>query len=61
MCQTITGTHSMWEAHIACMYDDHLMLVVSGAYTGNKNSTRAFEEGQAAFGGAYDLSLQYAF
>lgn len=55
------GTHSMWEAHVAYMYDDNLMLVVSGAYTGDKNSVGPFEEGQAAFGGAYVLSLQYAF
>lgn len=50
------STHSMWEGHVAYMYDDHLMLVASYANTGNKNSVS-----ETAFSGGYVLSLQYAF
>jgi len=49
-------THSMWEAHVAYMYNEHLTLVGSWAYTGDSDSS-----GQAAFDHAYVLSLQYAF
>ncbi len=49
-------THSMWEAHIAWMYNDHLTLIGSYAYTGDSKTS-----GQAAFDSAYVLSLQYAF
>ncbi len=49
-------THSMWEFHIAYMYDDHLMLVGSYAYTGDSDSSH-----QAALDDGYVLSLQYAF
>ena len=49
-------THAMWEAHIAYMPNEHLMLVVSYAYTGDKDHT-----GEYAFGNAYVLSFQYSF
>jgi len=49
-------THAMWEAHLAYMPTSDLMLVVSYAYTGDKDHT-----GEYAFGNAYVLSLQYSF
>ena len=50
------STHSMWEAHVAYMHDEHLMLVGSYAYTGDKDAVS-----QASFGNALVLSVQYAF
>ena len=50
------ATHSMWEAHVAYMHDDHLMLVASYAYTGDKDTVS-----QASFGNGLVLSVQYAF
>ncbi len=50
------STHSMWEAHVAFMYDEHLTLVGSYAYTGDKDSVS-----QASFGNALVLSMHYAF
>ncbi len=49
-------THAMWEAHLAYMPTADLMLVVSYAYTGDKD-----HDGEYAFGNAYVLSLQYTF
>ncbi len=49
-------THAMWEAHVAYMPTSDLMLVVSYAYTGDKD-----HDGEYAFGNAYVLSLQYTF
>jgi hypothetical protein len=46
----------MWEAHVAYMHDEHLMLVGSYAYTGDKDAVS-----QASFGNALVLSVQYAF
>ncbi len=53
---TTYGTHSMWEAHVAYMHTNNLMLVGSVAYTGDKDNVS-----QASFGWGYVLSLQYAF
>ncbi len=50
------STHSMWEAHLAYMHNEHLMLVASYAYTGDKDAVS-----QASFGSALVLSAQYAF
>ncbi len=50
------STHSMWEAHAAYMHDEHLTLVASWAYTGDKDAVS-----QASFGNALVLSFQYAF
>lgn len=50
------STHSMWDAHLAYMYDDHLTLIASYANTGDRHASS-----QTGFGGAYVLSLQYAF
>ncbi len=49
-------TYAMWEAHLAYMPTADLMLVVSYAYTGDKD-----HDGEYAFGNAYVLSLQYTF
>lgn len=50
------STHALWEGHVAYMYDDHLTMIASYANTGDKDSV-----GQTGFGGAYVLSMQYAF
>ncbi len=50
------STHSMWEAHVAYMHDEHLTLVASYAYVGDKDAVS-----QASFGNALVLSVQYAF
>ncbi len=57
------GTNSMWEAHVAYMHNDNLMLVGSYAYTGDKKKLEdsLADGGSFGFGGAYVVSLQYAF
>jgi len=44
------STHSMWESHIACMHDEHLMLVGSCAYTGDKDAVSQASSGNALVG-----------
>lgn len=57
------GTNSMWEAHVAYMHNENLMLVGSYAYTGDKDKlAKALAGGgRFGFGGAYVVTLQYAF
>ncbi|MBA2849219.1 DUF3034 family protein [Thermosulfuriphilus ammonigenes] len=48
-------THSMWETHLAYMYNSDLMLVVSYAFTGDN------ENNENSFGDGFVFSLQYSF